>query len=954
MDWKNRPLYAAARSRWGKEGRIKATLWQAFLVLALLLALLQPYLSSGVQARQSQSAEEKARQLLNTMTPQEKVGQLFLVTFSGNSITPDSEIYNLITKYQVGGVILRADKGNIPSGEDSLQKIAGLTQQLQNTRWEASQTGVSDPSTNESSTPPFIPLFIGMAQEGDGYPYDQILEGVTPLPNEMALGATWDTGIATTVGQVMGAELSAVGVNMLLGPSLDVLETPYVEGANDLGTRTFGGDPYWVGKMGQAYISGIHTGSDGKIAVISKHFPGAGGSDRLPEVEVATIRRSLEQLKSFDLMPFFSVTGNADSPETTTDGLLVSHTRYQGFQGTNIRATTRPVSLDQDAMKQLMGVESLANWRSLGGVLVSDDLGGTAMRRYYESINQPFDMPRRVALNAFLARNDLLYVGDFASGDLDSFTSASRTLEFFAQKYQEDSAFAPLVDESVLRILTLKYRMFDSFNMESVVPNGAKLKDVGTSGMITLEVAQEAATLISPSQADLDVEMPDPPNMNDRMVFITDTSEVSACPGCPQKPLLGIKDFEEVILHRYGPQAGGQVSPNYLTSYSLQDLQSLLNAGRGDSELERDLRRANWVVFAMLNGKPEHASYKTLNRFLSERADLYQGKRLLVFAFSAPYYMDATNITKLTAYYGMYSKTPQFVDVAAYLLFRELRPQGALPVSVPGVGYDLNKALFPKPDQVIPLAVDGENSPPVASTTTPEIPVLEDFWVGDLIPIRTGIILDQNNNPVPDGTPVEFIFNLRGETHQMQTTHNGVAQTNFLATDTGTLEVRAESEPAKSSDILRINIQGEVVNGVTVTPTLQPTSTPTPTEPPPAPTLPPPVNTTPVEPPHPLTPQLGDWIMAMLIAGVIGWSSYRLAALIGQIRWGIRGGFLALIGGLVAYSYLALKMPGSEILLNGSVSRGVVVVTLAGALLGLLATWLWRTVSSHTNPPTTT
>jgi beta-N-acetylhexosaminidase len=81
----------------------------------------------------------------------------------------------------------------------------------------------------------------------------------------MAIGATWQTQLAQQVGNVNGAELSAIGINLLLGPSLDVLESPQERGAGDLGVRTFGGDPYWVGEMGQP---------------ISPSPPGSGRQDR--------------------------------------------------------------------------------------------------------------------------------------------------------------------------------------------------------------------------------------------------------------------------------------------------------------------------------------------------------------------------------------------------------------------------------------------------------------------------------------------------------------------------------------------------------------------------------------------------------------------------------------------------------------------------------------------------
>ena len=119
----------------------------------------------------------------------------------------------------------------------------------------------------------YVPLFIGISQEGDGAPNDQILSGLTALPNAMAIGATWNTELAQQMGAVLGSELSALGFNLFLGPSLDVVESPKPSAQIDLGTRVFGGDPFWVGEMGRAYIAGLHTGSNARMMVVCQAFP---------------------------------------------------------------------------------------------------------------------------------------------------------------------------------------------------------------------------------------------------------------------------------------------------------------------------------------------------------------------------------------------------------------------------------------------------------------------------------------------------------------------------------------------------------------------------------------------------------------------------------------------------------------------------------------------------------
>jgi beta-N-acetylhexosaminidase len=912
---------------------------------------IQPLSPGGLQGTTTPEADEAAR-LLEALTPEERIGQLFLVTFKGTDVGPETPIYDLLTTHHVGGVILRAQNDNILSDSPNpqnatatTQQVYELVQQLHKDNWDFSLVPRLNPTSGISYTPTYIPLFIGMVQEGDGYPYDQILHGMTGLPNQMALGATWNPDLAAQVGEILGKELTALGINLLLGPSLDVLDIPQFETSASLGTRAFGGDPYWVSEMGRAYVRGVHKGGNGRLATVAKRFPGNGSSDRVPEEEVATVRKSLDELDKFDLVPFYAVTGSAQTPEETTDALLTSHIRYQGLQG-NIRATTRPVSFDPQALSLLLKQPLLATWRDKGGLMVSDDLGNQAVRRFYDLTSQTFDA-RRVALNAFLAGNDLLYIGDFSSSsDPDSYTGATRTLDFFTQKYREDTAFAQRVDESVLRILALKQRLYPSFTLQGVLSGAGSLSDLGKSNQTAFEVARQAATLLHPTQAELDDTIPDPPNQNDRIVFITDAHTGQQCSSCPTFPLESQTALQEAVLRLYGPQAGGQVTAPNLSSFSFTDLKSMLEGVEKNLPIETELERANWIVLSMLDGtSSSDSSFSILQQFLSDRPDLFLQKRLIVFAFCAPFYLDATNISKLTAYFALYSKTPQFVDAAAYLLFGELRATGASPVSIASIGYNLNQELFPDPAQIIPLEFDlPEPSTIITSTTTPEPAPPPEFRLGDVIPLRTGVILDHNGHPVPDGTPVTFVFSLGGEansTRQTTYTTKGIARSTYAASAPGALEISAESEPAKS-DLLHVDIPlpgGEVA---TFTPTLQPTLTPTPIPPTPTPTPP----AAEISPQATVAgPGLRDWLVAIVLSGIIAFGLSRLSALIGQVRWGIRAGFLAFIGGMLAYTYLALRLPGSQPMLDASVARSVALSVLFGSALGLLLTVAWRYIA---------
>lgn len=81
--------------------------------------------------------------------------------------------------------------------------------------------------------------------------------------------------------------------------------------------------------------------------------------------------------------------------------------------------------------------------------------------------------------------------------------------------------------------------------------------------------------------------------------------------------------------------------------------------------------------------------------------------------------------------------------------------------------------------------------------------------------------------------------------------------------------------------------------------------------------------------------------MTLVIAVGVAISNYMLITISGQVRWGVRGFLLALAGGFTAYLYLALGLPGSQSVL-GTGLWGVILVALAGAVMGGAAAWMWR------------
>jgi len=962
------------------------------LLVSILLTGALPLTSVPAAAQApvvaADSYADQVTALMADMTALDRVGQLFLVVFVGDTAPPGTLIAGLIQDYRVGGVVLLTANSNITDTDNPPAQIANLVNELQTRAHEASlEPRLAAPEeTGPPGSPPFVPLFIGLDHEGDGYPYTRILSGLTQIPNNMAVGATWRPEHAETVGRVVGTELAALGINLLLGPSLDVLEFPRAGSTGGLGTRSFGGDPYWVGLMGQSYIRGVHQASQDRIIVVGKHFPGHGGSDRQPDREVSTVRKSLEQLKQIELAPFFVVTGDAPGQDGVTDALMTSHIRYQGLQG-NIRESTRPISFDPQALDSILRLPEFAGWRAQGGLIVSDSLGVRAVKRFYDPELAEFPH-RQIALDAFLAGNDILTLSEFAASTSypDQVANIKDTIDWFRSMYSTDMAFQARVDAAVRRILQAKLRLYGGpFSLDSTLVDLEQVgKTVGKMRDLIVPIAQDSITLLAPAAQELADQLTSPPEKSDRIVIFTDERTARQCSTCARQPYVSVTALQEAILRLYGPTGTNQVLAGNLNSFSFLELKSFLAqpeqppatpTATPDAEstpettpettpapplIQTALRDANWIVFAMLDVVPEQPQSDAVTAFLSERPDISAKARVIVLAFNAPYYLDTTDVSKLTAYYGIYSKIGPFIDTAAKALFKQITPRGASPVSIPGTGYDLIEITSPAAGQIIQLFYGQEpTSIPEAGTLTPTPPGPTDLRVGHLLQLRTGVIVDHNGNPVPDGTPVQFTISylaqgLGFDVPQPEVpTTNGVARIEILLDRPGQLQIKASSGDARASVGLAVTVfedQPAIIEAITPTPTQTPTplpATPTPTATSAPPTETPTAAPTPTYTPLPIAvpyvphePRSDFAGLALALVGLVGVGLFGLK--LGQdpphgtrVR-AVRLCLTVVTAGLVGYNYSALALPGADLLRRWLGSWSAPALALAAGLATLI------------------
>ena len=119
----------------------------------------------------------------------------------------------------------------------------------------------------------------------------------TSFPQAIALASSWDPPLLTRVFSVVGREIRARGVQMVLAPVVDVGRDPRWGRIEE----TYGEDPYLVGQLGIAAVRGFQGDTlplgPGKVFATLKHMTGHGEPESGTNVGPAVLpERTLRQI----------------------------------------------------------------------------------------------------------------------------------------------------------------------------------------------------------------------------------------------------------------------------------------------------------------------------------------------------------------------------------------------------------------------------------------------------------------------------------------------------------------------------------------------------------------------------------------------------------------------------------------------------------------------------------
>ena len=297
---------------------------------------------------------EQAEKLMQTMTLEEKVGQMFLARFPDT----DNEVIAEIENFHPGGYILFAKDFRSKTKSSMLEKL---------TKYQSISK---------------VNLILGVDEEGGTVvrvsAFRAFRSSKFPSPQEL-----WASGGLPTV--ISDAEektdlLKSIGLNMNLAPVADLPTSP----SSFIYARSYGQDA----KATSEYVSAVvKIMNQNHLISVLKHFPGYGDNIDT-HTGIAIDKRSYDTFKTSDFLPFISGIA-AGAP-----CILVNHNIILSMDA------ERPASLSE-IIHNILRREL-----NFSGIIMTDDLAMDAVKSYAEN--------GEAAVQAVLAGNDMIITSNLA------------------------------------------------------------------------------------------------------------------------------------------------------------------------------------------------------------------------------------------------------------------------------------------------------------------------------------------------------------------------------------------------------------------------------------------------------------------------------------------------------------------------------------------------------------
>jgi beta-N-acetylhexosaminidase len=338
----------------------------------------------------------------------EKIGQMILVGFRGDSISSSSQIVKDIKDHKIGSVILfdydvklRSRKRNITS----VEQVKKLNSDLQ--------------SYSK------VPLLITVDQEGGLVQRLKKRHGFTKVLSPQEVGSKNSKEFTYRESKKLAKDLKNVGINLNFSPSADVNTNPSNPVIGKI-KRSYSSDPKEVSMHIREFIKSHH---DEGVATTIKHFPGHGSSKNDSHKGFVDVTETWHEK---ELIPFSDMIN-----EKKVDILMSAHIFNGGLD------PHYPGTLSHNVITKLLREEL-----DYQGVVISDDMNMSAITEHY-GFKRAIELAINAGIDILLYGNNIIYEKDIAK-------KVTKVINELLKegKIQEDQ-----ITDSYNRIMNLKYKM---------------------------------------------------------------------------------------------------------------------------------------------------------------------------------------------------------------------------------------------------------------------------------------------------------------------------------------------------------------------------------------------------------------------------------------------------------------------------------------------------------------
>lgn len=373
---------------------------------AILISALVLFISSCSNILPENSTDALIEKKLSKMTTEQKIGQLFCVSFAGTELSESTR--NFLKEYSIGNVILFSK--NIFDAEQTAKLCKDLQSEIKK------NAGVS--------------AFIGTDQEGGQV--IRVTDGASYYPSAMAVAAAGDSENAETIGRYMGEELRALGINIDFAPVADINSNP---DNPVIGTRSYGDNALLVSEYASAFAHGMKQA--GEIST-AKHYPGHGDTEVDSHFGLPTVDKSLDELMQTELVPFKRLI-NED-----IDAIMAAHIIYP--------------QLDKDmpaSMSRVMLTDILRDKLGFEGMIITDGLRMGAVADSFSMEN--------ACIASINAGADLLITGSGGEAEDAAFTAQEECIKAVQNAVLSGEISEETLNKAAARILKFKekYKISD-------------------------------------------------------------------------------------------------------------------------------------------------------------------------------------------------------------------------------------------------------------------------------------------------------------------------------------------------------------------------------------------------------------------------------------------------------------------------------------------------------------